>query len=61
MLFTPKSQLRNMLNAEIGQALCAGPNGNQGNLTKIVALSTLLNQGQSNSWLDSDDDDDYLF
>jgi len=50
-----------MLNAEIGQALCAGPNGNQGNLTKIVALSTLLNQGQSNSWLDSDDDDDYLF
>ena len=50
-----------MLDAEIGQALSAGPNGNQGNLTKIVALSALLNQGQHNSWLDDDDDADDLF
>jgi hypothetical protein len=61
MLFTPKSQVRNMLNAEIGQALCAGPNGNQGNLTKIAALSALLNQGQNNDWLDDEDDDYRLF
>lgn len=61
MLFTPKNQVRNMLNAEIGQALSAGPNGNQGNLTKIVALSALLNQSQTNSWLDDEDDDFKLF
>ena len=50
-----------MLNAEIGQALCAGPNGNQGNLTKIAALSALLNQRQNNDWLDDEDDDCNLF
>ncbi len=61
MLFTPKNQVRDMLNAEIGQALCAGPNGNRANLTKIAALSSLLHQGQNNSWLDDEDDDFSLF
>jgi len=59
-LFTPRNQLRNMLDAEVGQALCGRSNGNNGNLTRIAALSSLLNQPQQGSyladnWLDDDE------
>jgi hypothetical protein len=50
-LFTPRNQVRNMLDAEIGQALCGGPDGNRANLARIVALSALMNQPQSGSYL----------
>jgi hypothetical protein len=50
-LFTPRNQVRNMLDAEIGQALCGGPDGTRANLTRIVALSALINQPQSGSYL----------
>jgi hypothetical protein len=61
-LFTPRNQIRNMLDAEIGQALCGGPDGNRGNLTKIAALSALMNQGNPNTnWLEDDDNSTNLF
>lgn len=49
-----------MLNAEIGTALSAGPNGNNNaNLGKIVALQALMHQPQPtdrlhmpDNWLD---------
>lgn len=58
MLFTPRNQVRNMLDAEIGQALCG-----RGDLTKMVALSALANQGNQarnnlfieDNWMDDDD------
>ena len=50
-LFTPRNQVRNMLDAEIGQALCGGPDENRANLARIVALSALMNQPQSGSYL----------
>jgi hypothetical protein len=58
MLFTPRNQVRNMLDAEIGQALCG-----RGDLTKLTALSALMNnsnQGRNNlviedNWMDDDD------
>jgi hypothetical protein len=49
-----------MLDAEIGQALCGGPDGTRANLTRIVALSALMNQPQSgsslaDSWLEDEE------
>lgn len=57
-LFTPRNQVRNMLDAEIGQAFCG-----RGDLTRIAAASALMNNGnqlQNNlfledNWLDDDD------
>ena len=40
-LFTPKNQLRNMLDAEIGQALCG-----RADIGKMIALNSMLNQPQ---------------
>ena len=59
-LFTPRNQVRNMLDAEIGQALCGGPDGTRANLTRIVALSAMMNQPQSgsslaDSWLEDEE------
>lgn len=57
-LFTPQNQVRNMLDAQIGQALCG-----RGDLTKIAALSSLVHQAPQpgnnlfveDNWLDDDD------
>ncbi len=43
-LFTPRNQVRNMLDAEIGRALSAGPNQANATLGRIVALQALLHQ-----------------
>jgi hypothetical protein len=57
--FTPRNQVRNMLDAEIGRALSAGPNQANVNLGRIVALQSLLHQPLpsnnlrvENNWLD---------
>ena len=48
-----------MLDAEISKSLCAGPNSNNANLGKIVALQALIHQPQPtdrlhmpDNWLD---------
>lgn len=58
-LFIPRSQLRDMLDAEVSKALCAGPSSNNANLGKIVALQALMHQPQptdrlhvNDNWLD---------
>lgn len=61
-MFTPRNQLQNMLDAEIGQALCGRPN-----IGRIVALDSMLrNHAQQqpthhvpDSWLDDNWNSDY--
>ena len=43
-MFTPRNQLRNMLDAEINRALTAGPNQANANLGRIAALQALIQQ-----------------
>lgn len=49
--FTPSNQVRNMLDAEIGQALCGRPD-----VAKLLSLSNLANQvqhqQQNNLWVE---------
>lgn len=59
--FIPRNQLRNMLDAQVGQALKGGPIRNTQSLGQIVALSSLLNQNQpqgADNWLDDNWMDD---
>jgi hypothetical protein len=67
MLFTPDDQLRNMLSAQVGEALKMGPNASPlDNVAQIVSLQGLLgNQPTTpvpNSFLNDDWlDDDFSF
>ncbi len=61
-MFTPRNQLRNMLDAEINRALTSGPNQANANLGRIAALQALIQQPRpsdnlriSDNWLDDDD------
>jgi len=63
-LFIPPNQLQNMLDAEVGQALCGRPN-----IGKLVALSALMNSPQqrqmqqADNWLEPNwmDDPDWVW
>jgi hypothetical protein len=67
MLFTPDDQLRNMLSAQVGEALKLGPNPTPlNNAARIVSLQSMLaNQAPTpmpNSFLNDDWlDDDFGF
>ena len=64
MLFTPDDQLRNMLSAQVGEALKLGPTPTPlNNAAQIVALQGLLgnrpttpmpNSFMNDDWLDDD-------
>ena len=67
MLFTPDDQLRNMLSAQVGEALKMGPNASPlDNVARIVSLQGLLGDQPTtpvpNSFLNDDWlDDDFSF
>lgn len=59
-LFIPPNQLQNMLDAEVGQALCG--RANIGKLIALSALSQSQHQQKTDNWLDDNwlDDPDWL-
>ena len=59
-LFIPPNQLQNMLDAEVGQALCG--RANIGKLVALSALSQSQHQQKADNWLDDNwlDDPEWL-